>query len=58
MLESCPFRNIANLGVTVFFMLTRLVGLGGPIEPVPKLALVDQADLELTVIHLPLPPKC
>ena len=28
------------------------------VEPVLELALVDQADLELTEIHLPLPPEC
>ena len=27
-------------------------------QPVLKLALVDQAGLELTEIRLPLPPKC
>ena len=27
-------------------------------EPVLELALVDQADSELTEIRLPLPPKC
>ena len=33
-------------------------GFSLALEPVLKLALVDQAVLELTKIHLPLPPKC
>ena len=28
------------------------------LEPVLELALVDQAGLELTEMHLPLPPEC
>ena len=28
------------------------------VEPILKLALVDQVGLELTEVYLPLPPKC
>ena len=33
-------------------------GFSVALEPVLELALVDQADLELTEIRLPLPPEC
>ena len=33
-------------------------GFSVALEGVLDLALVDQAGLELTEIHLPLPPKC
>ena len=33
-------------------------GFSVALEPALELALVDQAGLELTEIHLPLPPKC
>ena len=45
---------MANL--SYFFFLRQ--GFSVALEPVLELALVDQADLELTEIHLPLPPKC
>ena len=33
-------------------------GFSVALEPLLELALVDQADLKITEIHLPLPPKC
>ena len=39
-----------------YFGFSRL-GLSVALEPVLELALVDQADLELTEIRLPLPPS-
>ena len=33
-------------------------GFSVALVPVLELALVDQAGLELTEIHLPLPPEC
>ena len=40
----------------VFFFSRQ--GFSVALEPVLELALVDQAGLELTKIHLPLPPEC
>ena len=33
-------------------------GFSVALEPVLELAIVEQAGLKLTEIHLPLPPKC
>ena len=41
----------------MFFVFLRQ-GLSVALEPELELALVDQAALELTEIHLLLPPKC
>ena len=39
-----------------FFFLRQAFSLA--VEPILKLALVDQVELELTEVYLPLPPKC
>ena len=43
--------------IFLFFYFSRQ-GFSVALEPVLELALVDQAGLELTKIHLPLPPEC
>ena len=43
---------------TFFFFYFSRQGFSVALEPVLELALVDQAGLELTKIHLPLPPEC
>ena len=44
------------LGFFVFVFWRQ--GFSVALESVLELALVDQADLKLTEIHLPLPPEC
>ena len=41
-----------------FFLFSLRQGFTVVLEPILELALVDQASLELTEIHLPLPPEC
>ena len=47
-MNSSLFLDFLKQGFSVFFFLV----------PVLELALVDQAGLELTEIHLLLPPEC
>ena len=49
----------AALKLTILFVCLFLrQGFSVALEPVLELAPVDQAGLELTKIHLPLPPEC
>ena len=49
-------HNDESIVLNVFFFPLRQ-SFSVALEPVLELALVEQAGLELTVIHLPLPPK-
>ena len=49
----CIFKNIY-----LFVCLFLRQGSSVALEPVLELALVNQAGLELTEIHLPLTPEC
>ena len=42
------------------FLITFFLRQGFSVDlvPVPELALVDQAGIELTEVRLPLPPEC
>ena len=53
--DQCAFVDLLILE-SLFFLSRQ--GFSVALEPVLKLALVEEAGLELTEIHLPLPPKC
>ena len=57
--ESQTFFFLFFLIFFIFFIFYfSSQGFSVALEPVLELALVDQAGLELTKIHLPLPPEC
>ena len=51
--EKMKYKEI----VCSFFVCFLSQGFFVALEPLLKLTLIDQADLELTEIHLPLPPE-
>lgn len=58
-METSLGSNIKTLFSFFFFSLVFQDRVSSvTLEPVLGLALGDQAGLELTKIHLPLPPKC
>ena len=54
--ESQTFFFFYFFNFFIFYFSSQ--GFSVALEPVLELALVDQAGLELTKIHLPLPPEC